>query len=127
MTARATPEDIVIDLDVTRARATNRTISHGSRQGLPHALMARNQQIRALASEQRRVCAYLIVGAPTAAERERWAGQLNPVAVYVLATPAEVCIGRIKNRNPDRWPELAQAVERWWAEYQPRKSDITIA
>lgn len=66
--------------------------------------------------------AWLIVCAPTAAERQQWLRALGPRAdVIMLATPADICIQRI-NATPERAHAARvqiKAVHDWWEKYRP--------
>lgn len=123
---QAQPDDVVIDLDEIRAKRLNRPISHGCSEGLSAALNARNRRIKALAHEVRNVRAWLIVGAPTAAERNAWAMRLRPSRVVVMPTPVAKCLARLARRNPESTTELGVAVGNWWRDYQPLETDEIV-
>lgn len=112
--AHAKDGDTVIDFDECRKKVGGRkwdarkhifTAAYKLRDALIHSL-----------ADKTSGTAYLIVTAPSQAERIAWTEALGDVTHVVIRTPAGECIERIK-ADPDR-AEAAesqiQAVHNWW-------------
>jgi hypothetical protein len=113
--ANAQPGDTVIDFDIYRKQLggakwdTRPDIIRG-------AFKLRNAAIDSLHSKTSGTC-YLIVTAPTKAERDEWTKALGDVTIHLIRTPQVVCIERIR-ANPERQDAATrqiQAVIDWWA------------
>jgi 5-methylcytosine-specific restriction enzyme A len=116
----AKPGDAVISLDECKLAVGGRMWDTDVEVRL-RALRYRDKLLRTLA-QRRHGEAFVVVGAPTLAERNAWARALGVTEdhVVVLTTPAEVCIERL-NRDPDRAhaaADLVIGVRRW--HYQHR-------
>ena len=82
------------------------------------AFKLRNQAIHDLATVNRGQ-AWLIVTAPSAAERKEWCRQLRRAKSIVLHVDRETCKARIK-ADPNRQiavKRMCAAVDEWWAIY----------
>lgn len=110
--------DLLIDLDDILQALTGVPGHAAPRWALPAALDQRNKMLAALADDRAHDRAWFIVGAPREAERRHWAKMLDG-EVVVLATPAEVCVGRIEadpGRQRRRTAQI-EAVGKWWGFY----------
>jgi 5-methylcytosine-specific restriction protein A len=113
------PDDRVIDLDEIAG------VRQRSDAELARALVARNRLLMELSQSvptPQGACAWFVVGAPSAREREKWAGMLDPTRLVVLETPAHVCDARAAG---DR--VRAAAARRWWQRYERRAGEERIA
>jgi predicted kinase len=118
--AHKRPGDTVISLDECKARVGGR-MWDTDRRILRRALAFRDAMLRSLAV-QAKGRAYVVVGAPTEAERKAWCEALGvePEHVVIMATSAEVCIERLQ-RDPERAhaaADLTNGVKRWHHHYQ---------
>lgn len=115
--------DVIIDLDLIAGEMVGRKLQRvKSGALLEAALKERNRRLKALSTLPARdgVSAWFIVAAPDAAERGWWVRQLRPVAVAIVATPIEVCLGRI-GHDDDRAEgreQMRQWATEWWATYR---------
>ncbi len=64
--------------------------------------------LRGLKDKRKGRC-WLIVMAPTRAERDAWAGALGNVTVHIMDTSRAVCVERVK-ADPDRQRQAALMV-----------------
>jgi 5-methylcytosine-specific restriction protein A len=113
--AHAKPGDVVIDLDDCKVMVGGRRWDPDVKVRA-QALRLRDRMLLELA-ERTAGRAFIIVGAPTADERQAWcqAFGIQPDDVVVLKLPAETCIARI-TADPQRAhaaEELIAAVYRW--------------
>jgi len=107
--------DTVISLDECKLRVGGR-MWDTDRRVWRRALAFRDAMLRTLAV-QTQGQAFVVVGAPMQAERDAWCRALGvtPDKVVVLATPADVCIERLRS-DPARAfavPDLINGVKRW--------------
>lgn len=116
--AQAGAGDIVIDLDdIGNEIAPSRREYHDwDKRHLKQALYIRNRRIAAL-SKAKGGTAYLILTVPKREDRQWWIDKLNAQSV-VMATPADVCIERLKEDGRADEP-LKNVVRQWWFEYNP--------
>lgn len=122
--ANAQPGDTVIDFDIYRQRIGN--AKWDTRQDIiRQAFKMRDDDIKALNGKSDGVC-YLIVTAPTEAERSAWVRALGNVTIHILRTPESVCIERIKAdpRRADAAPRQIKAVKDWWAAQKPATAGV---
>lgn len=121
--ANAGPVDTVIDFDVIRKAVG------GDKWDLrpeinDRAFMARDQIIRSL-HEKRAGRAWLIVMAPTKAERAAWRDALGNVTEVMIAPPKEVCFAQMR-LDPDRRASAQRqriAIDRWFNSYDGASAD----
>lgn len=71
--------------------------------------------------------AWIIVGAPTADERESLSERFK-AEVILLKVPLDICIQRIQNdeKRPNSAEIIRPWIERWWSQYGDREKDIVI-
>ena len=112
--ARAQANDVVIDLDdycvnVGGAKWDTR------KDIIRKAFRLRDGAIHSLHRLTQGTC-YLIVTAPTDAERKTWAKALSQTTIKIIATHEDECIARI-NAEPSRKDAATrqiEAVKHWW-------------
>lgn len=114
--ASARPADTVIDFDAIRKKVggTKWDQDMGVRA---RAFAYRAKIIRGLKDKRRGKC-WLIVTAPSQAERDTWCKALGNATVKLMDTTQRECIRRI-NAAPDRREqveEMTDAVRRWFAQ-----------
>lgn len=112
---QAQPGDIIIDLDAYKVRAGGLPWDRDG-QVWRKASAMRDADIRSLARRTDGRC-YLIVGAPTKDERDKWREALGDVTVHAIETPEAECLRRIK-ADPARShaaDQLCHAVTAWWS------------
>jgi predicted kinase len=106
----ARADDTVICLDDCRVAVGGKPWDQ-DKQIIKRALQYRDQLLYGLAHKNKGQC-FLIVGAPTVAERTAWAQALGITkargGMVVLDTPAETCLARL-NSDPAR-RDVAQAL-----------------
>jgi len=126
--AQAGPGDLVIDLDEISARLAGSEQHQAGAIWLAPAVMERNRTLQRLGREALADRVWFVVGAPKAADRQRWQDDLGAHQVVVLALPAEVCLARIAadRRRVTPLDEYRQAIARWWQQYRPRPGEVTI-
>jgi len=113
----AQPGDHVIDFDDFMRSVGGQKWDTNS-EIVQAAFKLRNQAIHDLATATRGR-AWLIVTAPSAAERKEWCRQLLRAKSIVLDVDRETCKARI-NSDPDRKfavKRMCTAVDEWWAMY----------
>lgn len=118
----AGPNDLVLDLDVIKARLSGQPMHQVDDSWLKPALRERNAKLGALAKQPVRYerC-WLIVSAPTWGERRRWKEMLNATSI-VLAVDAMECERRTRVRtDPMKWANLAV---QWWKRYTAGDDDF---
>lgn len=109
--------DVIIDFDLCLQAVGGRAWDT-DRATVQAAFKLRNEQIRSLA-DARRGRAWLIVGAPSAAERKEWARQLLRVELVILNVDPGICKARIL-ADPNRQhaaQKMCAAVDDWWSSY----------
>jgi hypothetical protein len=113
--AHAGRGDTVIDLDSIKVRVGGRAWD-SSPVVTSKAMAYRDRMIRGLA-DKRAGKAFLIVGAPTIAERKAWAAALGRVSVTLLGTDEAACIARIEAsaERSHAAENLKRAVREWFA------------
>jgi 5-methylcytosine-specific restriction protein A len=107
--------DTVISLDDCKLRVGGRKWDTDRKIRL-RAVAYRDTMLRSLATATTGH-AFVVVGAPTQAERKAWCQALGvePANVIVIDTPADVCIARLQG-DPDRALaalDLTNGVQRW--------------
>lgn len=122
----ARPGDMVIDLDDFLEEVGGRRWDT-DKKNVRAAFKLRDKAIRSL-SQQRTGRAWLIVTAPTEAERKAWKKALWRVTFKVLAVDADTCKARI-SADPDRKhavEALCASVDRWWAQFDETPANEVI-
>ncbi len=124
---RKGPDDIVIDIDAILQDLSGDVARTRERRDkyLLEAFIERNKRLASLATEQRQIAAWFIIGAPKPAMRVAWAEQLKPCDIVVIETPALVCRDRIR-AEPLRAPTasgMLTGVTTWWDRYERAKID----
>lgn len=106
--------DVVIDLDAYKVRVGGKPWDTDPLV-FRRAVGVRDADIRALRHATGGTC-YLIVSAPTKAERREWCVALKKVTVKVIDTDAEECIRRILSDSERLSAASGQvrAVREWW-------------
>ena len=115
---RARPGDLVIDFDDCLEAVGG--VRWDRRQALRKRAMARRDRLIRSLSTRADGVAFLIVMAPTAAERAAWIEALGRGDTRVIATPADECRRRILTdpARADAREELLAAVDRWWFAFE---------
>ena len=113
--ANKKPGDIVISLDEIKMRVGGR-MWDTDRRIWRRAIAYRDAMLRSLANAAHGR-AFVVVGAPSQAERDAWCAALGvgPDSVVLLDTAADVCIGRLR-ADPARAhavADLTNGVMRW--------------
>ena len=114
---RRAPRDIVIDLDEIQARLSGAPIYEARIEWFGPALAERNSRLAALTMESPSRLAWVIIGSPSAGQRQWWQTQLGAESVVLLNTTADECKRRIRadaRRTKVMTRHLA-AIEEWWA------------
>jgi 5-methylcytosine-specific restriction endonuclease McrA/predicted kinase len=110
------PNDLVIDLDVIRARLSGGGL-HAHAPGFTgHALEERNRMLVSLATDTTHALAWFVVAAPTVQERLAWSAQLGEARVVLMDTCREECLRRIAS-DPSRKGEverMGMLVDQWF-------------
>ena len=124
--AHARPADTVIDFDAIRQKVGG-TMWDQDQGVRARAFAYRAKIIRGLRDKRRGRC-WLIVTAPSQAERNTWCKALGNVTVQVMDTTERECIRRIK-AAPERREHVDRmigAVRRWF-EQKKRENDQTLS
>ena len=115
--AQAQPGDTVIDFDAIRRIVGGE--KWDQREGVnARAWAYRDRVIRGL-KDKRRGTAWLIVMAPTRAERMAWASALGDVTEVLVMPAREVCISRMQG-DPDRLATAsiqAHEIDKWFRNF----------
>lgn len=113
--ANAKPGDTVIDFDLI-CEAIGGRKWEARPEIISKAFKMRDGAIHSLHRKTQGTC-YLIVTAPTDAERRAWKQALGNVTLHLLRTPQDVCIARIKAdpNRADAAERQIQAVKDWWS------------
>lgn len=119
--------DLIVDVD--RLYVALSGLPQGEKPGalLPFVIEARDAVLRRLARPSAVSRSWVMAGAPTPAERERYERTLN-AQVIVLETPANECLRRIAS-DPKRGSNghvLTHVVGDWWATYRRRPKGDTV-
>ncbi|WP_338021838.1 AAA family ATPase [Aquabacter cavernae] len=119
------PGDIVIDLDLIKAKLFHTTSHQAPRsaEATRQALLERNQILTGLADDHLHEHVWFIVSAPEQAERDLWQRKLRNARLVVMDTPLEECLRRIRadvSREGQRdWME--DLVHQWFARARREK------
>jgi 5-methylcytosine-specific restriction enzyme A len=111
--ARKQADDVVISLDDCKVAVGGR-LWDTDRRILRRAMAYRDSMLRSLALKAKGR-AFVVIGGPTQDERDAWCAALGTSDVVVLATGADVCIGRL-HADPARHhavADLTNGVKRW--------------
>ena len=111
--------DVVIDLDIIKAKLAKLPVYHAGDEWLQKALWERDRQVARLSGKDKGK-AWFIISAPKAVERREWKDKLSADEVVVMAVSPNTCISRINEdgRRPGNVKrEHIQAVHRWWKNY----------
>lgn len=126
---RATPLDLVLDLDAIASDLSGlRPHSWGS-EWLDPALRYRNELLGRLSRPSDRPAAWLIVSEPLVIRRQWWATTMKPASITVLETDPSICRDRIRS-DPERMERRDvwdAAVTRWWSRYERRPGDVVVS
>jgi len=110
----AQPGDLIIDLDALYQAIGNADLHQHPAALMPFACEARDALVHRLSRRSDLRHAWVITTAPKKNERQRYTDA--GADVIVLDTPAEVCQQRTRDRPS--MAEWAQAIARWWTEYE---------
>ena len=115
--ANSQEEDIAIDLDVYRERIGGAKWDNNPAI-VKEAFRLRANDIKSL-HERSTGRAYLIVLAPTKAERDAWSDALGKTTVKIIAPPQDVCISRAKSdrRRASVLSMQAPAIRKWFTDW----------
>lgn len=116
--------DLVLDMDVLRARLTGLPMYESPESTFVPALRERNAQIMRLTTNPVPwPRAWLIATAPTAAAR-RWWRRKADARIVLVETPTSECAERITkdHRRRDK-ARFHAAAEQWWKAYQRDPAD----
>lgn len=119
--------DLIIDVDRLFTALSGLEVYEKPGALLAFALEARDAVLRRLAKPSPVGRAWIVAGAPTANERDRFERSLH-AQVLVLETPAAECMRRIAAdpRRASRAPLWAPIVQDWWATYRRRPKGDTV-
>jgi hypothetical protein len=123
----AGPRDTIIDLDAIASEISGEPM-HGWDRGrwLNAALFRRNDMLGDLSRPSPYHAAWFIVSEPKARHRQWWQDTLKPVDIVVLETPEARCIANAQ-ADPERDQKAtADAIVKWWFEYDMRDGDTVI-
>lgn len=115
----AAPDDTVIDFDLYLAQVGAPKWT-ADKDAVRQAFLIRDAHIRSLEAKTTGQ-AWLIVTAPSKAERQAWRNALGDVRVVVLDVAVEVCMARLR-QDADRQHalrQMEQGIKDWWRRYQP--------
>lgn len=124
--ARAGPKDMVLDLDVIRARISHVPLHTAT--PTEAALRYRNSHIALLDHiTSRWPAAWLIVNEPRSRWRQWWLDHVGALRIVVMEEPAPICISRIQAdvQRPGQQDRIA-SVHSWWARYDRRVGDMIL-
>ena len=124
----AQEHDIVLDLDLIIAELSGAPIYQAEGDWLSQALQARNRRLQQLANVRPNGRLFLIVGAPTADERDWWATGLRAARTIVLLPGRDACVARIRadGRRGALKQKHIEAAYRWHARFTPRDDDDVV-
>lgn len=123
----AGPNDLIIDLDVIASEISGEPLHGWDRdRWLNAALFRRNDILGDLSRPSQYRAAWLIVSEPKAKHREWWQHTLKPQEIIVLETPEAMCIANAQREGGRDQKRTADAIVRWWFEYDPRRGERVI-
>lgn len=121
---RATPHDLVIDLDHIRAAVTGTPLYHSQdADSLDKALSHRNRMLRGL-HRRAEDTVYIIITGARKSDRDWWQDRLG-AEIVILDTDLEECLRRIDKdeRRTEEVKKLHKEIARaWWLGYGPHAS-----
>lgn len=117
-----------IDLDEIKSALSGAPIHVVDEQWTAAAFCVRNHVLRKLACKKFDEPVALVIGAPTAAEREKWSSMLSARGVCVLLTPADESVRRIRMdvRRAHCVEDHVRYVHRWWATHSLARADLIV-
>ena len=121
-------KDRVIDIDLIKAGLAGSDKYQAKKEFIGPALVLRNHALRELSKRAFTEPVALVIGAPTARERARWAAMLKPRVVVVMETPADEVIRRI-HADPERQhcvDEHSGYVATWWRKYTKGRDELYV-
>jgi hypothetical protein len=126
LNALAKAGDLIVDLDRIFHAISALPYYDQPRSLLPFALEARDAVLRRLQRDSAVPNAWIIAGAPKAAERDRLFRGAS--SVTVLMTPPSACMRRIlaDPQRKERAAEWRKLVDSWWSDYQRRDGETVI-
>lgn len=112
---QATARDLVIDLDVIRARLSGTDIHEPAPGFTAKALEERNRILRSLATDHEHERCFFIVSAPDPGDRDAWRRKLGG-RVVVIDTPFDECVRRIRSdpRRRGQQDRMIDLARDWW-------------
>lgn len=115
--AAAGPDDVIIDFD-DFLRAVGGRPWDTDRAKVQEAFRLRNAAIRSL-STRRTGRAWLILTAPSGAERRAWANALSRTTFEILAVDADTCKDRVSKdtTRAHAAQRMFDTIDKWWATY----------
>ena len=122
--AHAGERDIIVDSDIeaTRLGIDRYTTNNSERVRI---LKARNAALRRLSIQAAPGAWFSGIGDKERIRRH-WDQYLKPARILILATPAEVCIARIKASDRTHKDRQIEAVANWHREFAPRSNETVI-
>lgn len=117
--SNAGAKDCILDLDVIVASLSGADLYQAGKEYVSAALKKRNAALRTLANVRVDHMTWLIVGAPTALERDWWRDTLVPQRTVLIDTPRDIAVKRIKsdNRRGSRKADMIRACYTWHAKF----------
>lgn len=111
----AGPNDLIIDLDIIKARLAGTDIYKAGDGWTSLALDKRNEMLRSLAADTTDARCWFIVSAPTQDERDTWCRKLNARCI-LLDVPFDECERRIRadGRRIGQQDRMIEAARDWW-------------
>jgi 5-methylcytosine-specific restriction endonuclease McrA/predicted kinase len=122
-------KDLVIDLDEIISTISGREIYQADfDRYIKNAILYRNQLLYSLNKTKTYKRAWFITTAARLKHREFWRESLEPIKLFVLETPRDTCINRIKQDTRRKGKEEAyiKACRRWWDKYERSNLDTTL-
>jgi 5-methylcytosine-specific restriction endonuclease McrA len=124
---RAGDSDMIIDLDMIAHEISGEPLHGWSRdRWLNAAIFRRNDLLGDLSRPGRSSAAWFIVGAEKSRHRQWWQDKLAPMSVIVLETSEPDCIDRAKSDDSRIDKTTADAIVRWWFNYDRRSADTIV-
>ena len=120
----ATQLDLIIDLDIIKARLSDTPIHETPEKHTKPALMERNRMLATLHNRSDIERVFFIVSAGRTTDRRQWVELLKPRQVIILATPPEICRQRLKERKHAK--HYINAMQQWWQDYERQPFDEVI-
>lgn len=128
--ARYQAGDYVIDLDKILSEMTGKPFYYSvNRNELNAAIQKRNRILEGFqvtAKDYSKI--WFVISGARSSEKKIWKQLLKPASVYILATPEEICIERIKAdiRRQGAAMNQIEAVKKWWANYVSMQDETVI-